>query len=328
MRARRCCTNSCGGGTSAKFRCVTKRTKRRYRVRNWPDYNKALVSRGSLILWIDTRTTDSWLDHDCPARKGRRRTYTDAAILCALLLREAYHLPLRSTQGLVSSVLRLMQLSLTSPHYSTLSRRAPGLELSLAAPQKIKHLVIDSTGLKVYGEGEWQVRTHGKQKRRTWRKLHISMDASTHQVTASSLTDKDLLDRNALSGLLEQTASEIERVCADGAYDFEQCYRAIKKREAIALIPPRSDAVIRGKSPFEQRDENLRGIRQLGRKQWKKKSTYHKRSLVECAFFRLKTLFSERLRARRMETQSAESRIRCMAMNRMSTLGMPESYVV
>src|SRR3954453_16052852 len=110
------------------------------------------------------------------------------------------------------------------------------------------------------------------------------MDASTHQVTATSLTNKELLDRNAISGLLAQTKMKIERVCADGAYDFEQCYRAIKRREAIALIPPRSDAVIRGKSPFEQRDKNLRGIQELGRKEWKRESTYHRRSLVECAF--------------------------------------------
>ena len=245
-----CCTNSCGGGTSAKFRCVTKRTKLKYRIRNWRQYNRALIGRGSLTLWIDTRATDTWLDHSCPIRKGRRRVYTDAAILSALLLREVYHLPLRSTQGLVSSVLRLMQVSLPSPHYSTLSRRARSLKLSLASPKRIKHLVIDSTGLKVYGEGEWQVRTHGKGKRRTWLKLHLSMDASTHWITASSLTDKDLLDRNAMAGLLEQTAAEVERVCADGAYDFEQCYRAIKKREAVALIPPRRDAVVRGKSPF------------------------------------------------------------------------------
>jgi hypothetical protein len=307
---------------------VTNKEKRQYRIRNWRQYNKALVSRGSLTLWIDTRATDTWLDQDIPARRGRRRTYTDAAILCALLLREAYHLPLRSTQGLVSSVLRLMQVGLRAPHYSTLSRRARSLELPLAAPKKIEHLVIDSTGLKVYGEGEWKVRTHGKDKRRTWRKLHISMDARTHQLTASSITDKDLLDRNALPDLLEQTTSEIERVCADGAYDFEQCYKAIKKREAIALIPPRSDAVIRGKSPFEQRDENLRGIRQPGRKQWKVESTYHRRSLVETAFFRLKTIFSERLRAKRMDTQAAEARVRCLAMNRMSMLGMPQSYAV
>jgi hypothetical protein len=307
---------------------VTNQTKRQYRIRNWQEYNRALIGRGSLTLWIDVRATDTWLDHSCPARRGRRRTYTDAAILCALLLREAYHLPLRSTQGLVHSVLRLMQVRLASPHYSTLSRRACRLELSLAAPKKIRHLVIDSTGLKVYGEGEWKVRTHGKDKRRTWRKLHIAMDASTHQLTAASITDKDLLDRNALSGLLEQTTAEVERVCGDGAYDFEQCYRAIKKQEAIALIPPRSDAVIRGKSPFEQRDENLREIRRVGRKQWKRESAYHKRSLVECAFFRLKTIFSDRLRAQRIDTQSAEARIRCLAMNRMSELGMPQSYAI
>jgi hypothetical protein len=307
---------------------VTNKEKRQYRIRNWRDYNKALVSRGSLTLWIDARSTDTWLDQDIPARRGRRRTYTDSAILCALLLREAYHLPLRSTQGLVSSVLKLLQVRLRAPHFSTLSRRARRLELSLAAPKKIRHLVIDSTGLKVYGEGEWKVMTHGKDKRRTWRKLHISMDARTHQLTAASISDKDLLDRNALPDLLEQTTSEIERVCADGAYDFEQCYRAIKKREAIALIPPRSDAVIRGKSPFEQRDENLRGIRKLGRKQWKVESTYHRRSLVETAFFRLKTIFSDKLRARRMDAQSAEARVRCLVMNRMTSLGMPKSYPV
>ena len=172
------------------------------------------------------------------------------------------------------------------------------------------------------------MRTHGKAKRRTWRKLHISMDASTHQVTAALTTDKDLMDRNALPGLLEQTTSEVERVCADGAYDFEQCYRAIKRRGARPLIPPRSDAVIRRKSPFEQRDENLREIRKLGRKAWKRESTYHRRSLVETAFFRLKTIFSDKLRARRMDAQSAEAIVRCLAMNRMTKLGMPQSYTI
>jgi transposase len=307
---------------------VTIKKKQQYRIRNWKQYNKALVSRGSLTIWIDTSSTDTWLDSDCPRRRGRRRTYTDAAILCALLLREAYHLPLRSTQGLVSSVLKLMQAAMPSPHYSTLCRRARSLELSLAAPKKITHLVIDSSGLKVYGEGEWQVRTHGKAKRRTWRKLHISMDARTHQLTAASLTDKDVLDRNAVAGLLGQTDAEIKYVCADGAYDFEQCYRAIKKREAKALIPPRSDAVVRAKSPFEQRDENVREIKSKGRKAWKKESTYHRRSLVETAFFRLKTIFSDRLRSRTIERQTVEANIRCLALNRMTSLGIPDSYAI
>jgi hypothetical protein len=307
---------------------VTNKRKRQYRIRNWRDYNKALVGRGSLTLWVDSRSIDRWLDQEPPARRGRRRTYSDIAVESSLMLREVYHLPLRATQGLVRSVLRLLSLTLPAPDYSTLSRRARRLHPSLPAhsTKRIKHLVIDSSGLKVYGEGEWKVRVHGADKRRTWRKLHISMDASTHQLTAALLTDKDALDRNALPALLKQTEAEVETVCADGAYDFEQCYRAIKQHGAVALIPPRRDAVMRGKSPFEQRDENVRGIRRRGRKTWKQQSGYHRRSLVECAFFRLKTLFGERLRARREDTQTTEARIRCVAMNRMTSLGMPDSY--
>lgn len=226
---------------------MTNQTKRLYRIRNWPQYNKALVSRGSLTLRFDSRSINTWLNQNRPACPGRRRTYTDAAIICALLIREVYHLPLRSTQGLVHSLLRLMHLELPSPHYSTLSRRARSLELSLPSPKKISHLVIDSTGLKLYGEGEWKVRLHGADKRRTWRKFHLAVDAQRQQLTAALITEKELLDRNALAELLVQADSQIEVVCADGAYDFEQCYRAIKKQGARALIPPRSDAIIRGK---------------------------------------------------------------------------------
>ena len=309
---------------------MTKKQKQQYRIRNWCEYNKALVQRGSLSLWIDTRATDTWLDQDRPHRRGRRRTYTDAAITCALLLREVYHLPLRSTQGLVRSLLHLMKVKLPSAHYSTLSRRARQLSVNLSAHlnKQVKHLVIDSTGLKVYGEGEWKVRLHGVDKRRTWRKLHIAMDASTHQLTAAMITDKDALDRHLLPLLLKQTKDEVKAVGADGAYDFECCYRALKERAAVPLIPPRSDAAIRGKSPFERRDENVRLIRQLGSKRWKKASGYHRRSLVECAFFRLKTLFSDRLRSQRDDTQSTEARVRCLAMNRMTSLGMPKSYAI
>lgn len=226
--------------------------------------------------------------------------------------------------------MRLLSLNLPEPDYSTLSRRARRLQLSLSASstKTISHLVIDSTGLKVYGEGEWKVRTHGADKRRTWRKLHLLMDAATHHVTAALLTDKDALDRNSVAPLLKQTEARIGSVCADGAYDFEQCYRAIKQAGAVALIPPRRDAVMRGKSPFEQRDENLKGIDKRGRKQWQKMSGYHQRSLVECAFFRLKTLFSDRLRARRADTQETEAKLRCAALNRMTSLGMPHSCAV
>ena len=307
---------------------MTKKKKRQYRIRNWKEYNKALVSRGSLTLWIDTRAAHTWLSSECPTRRGRRHTYTDGAILCALLLREAYHLPLRSTQGLVASVRQLMQLSLPSPHYSTLSRRARSLELSLTAPQKIKHLVIDSTGLKLYGEGEWRVRGRGWTKRRTWRKLHIAMDAESQQMTSALITNKEVVDPRVLPRLLKQVESSVERVYADGAYDSRECYRAIHQRGARAVIPPRKGSTLWTDEYLEGRNNNLRGVRRLGVKGWKKKAGYHRRSLVETAMFRLKTIFTDKLRSREVERQRTETKIRCAALNRMTQLGMPESYAI
>lgn len=178
---------------------MTNKTKRQYRIRNWRDYNKALVGRGSLTPWVDTQALDTWVSTDHAARRGRRRLYADAAILCGLTLREVYHLPLRATEGFAHSMMRLLDLDPPVPHYSTLSRRARLLRLTLAPRRRrIKHLVIDSTGLKLYGGGEWRVRPHGWAKHRTWRKLHISMDASAQQLTAAIITDENVVDPRVL----------------------------------------------------------------------------------------------------------------------------------
>lgn len=309
---------------------MTNNTKRQYRIRNWQQYNKALVGRGSLTLWLDIHSTDTWLAHDRLARRGRRRTYTDAAITCALLLREVYHLPLRSTQGLVRSILQLMKVDLPSAHYSTLSRRARALLINLVAhPQKeIKHLVIDSTGLKVYGEGEWRVRGKGWTKRRTWRKLHLSMEAESQQIISTLITNRDVVDPRVLPQLLKEVDSPVKRVIADGAYDSRQCYKAIHQRGAWAVIPPRKGSTVWKDEYLEQRNSNLRGVRKLGIKGWKKKAGYHRRSLVETAMFRLKAIFTDRLRSRKVERQRTETKIRCAALNRMTELGMPESYPI
>jgi hypothetical protein len=220
---------------------VTTQNKQQYRFRNWQEYNKALVARGSLTLCIDARAIDKWLSLERPARRGRRPTSTDLAVECCLLLREGSItwrcVPRKDWCGQSCGCSR-------STFPLLIIRRSPeapaSRPLSLAAdtPKTISHLVIDSSGLKVYGEGEWKVRVHGADKRRTWRKLHISMDAETYQVTAALLTDKDALDPTTLPALLKQTEAEIRAVCADGADDFEQCYRAIKESAATALIPP------------------------------------------------------------------------------------------
>jgi hypothetical protein len=308
---------------------VTNKKKRRYRIRNWRDYNSALVRRGSLTLWVEQSVVNRWRDTASPVRRGRRRFYSDLAITCALTLREVYHLPLRSTQGLVSSVLRLLGADSPAPHYSTLSRRATSLEVKLPRLSKGPlHLAVDSTGLKLYGEGEWKVRLHGKEKRRTWRKFHLLVDHTTHEALARSMTDKDTLDRRELSGLLGGVEGEVAEVLGDGAYDFQGCYRAIHARGARAVIPPQVRARVRSGPEFGDRNAAVLRGHEVGRDEWKKEAGYRRRSLAETAMMRLKTIFSERLKAREWRRQEAELRVRCAALNRMTALGMPRSYAV
>jgi hypothetical protein len=251
------------------------------------------------------------------------------ALRCALTLREVYGLPLRSTQGLVRSLTHLLHLDLPTPHYSTLSRRAATLEVKLPGLSKgALHLAIDSTGMKVYGEGEWKMRLHGKEKRRTWRKLHLAIDHTTHEVVSLSMTDKDVLDRREVKGLLKAVEGEVLEVLGDGAYDFEVCHQAIRERRARAVIPPKKGARVRGMPHFKDRDEAVVRSHEVGQDQWKKESGYHRRSLVETAMMRIKTIFSERLKAREWKRQETELRIRCAALNRMTALGMPQSHAV
>ena len=308
---------------------MTNRKKRQYRVRNWPDYNRALIGRGSLTLWVEQSAINRWRDTAAPVRRGRRRFYSDLAVTCALTLREVYHLPLRSTQGPISSVLRLLGTDLSAPHYSTLSRRAASLDVKLPRVSTGPlHLAVDSTGVKLYGEGEWKVRTHGADKRRTWRKLHLLIDHTTHEAVAASMSGQYVLDRRELPGLLREVGGEVAEVLGDGAYDFHDCYRATHERGARSVIPPKKRARVRGGPEFRDRDAAVLRGREFGRDEWKREAGYHRRSLAETAVMRFKTIFSDRLKAREWRRQETELRVRCAAMNKMTGLGMPHSYAV
>ena len=247
-----------------------------------------------------------------------------------LSLKAVFHLPLRQTEGFVCSLFKLMGITLPVANYSRLSRRAPGLKIKLRREtnKAIKDLVIDSTGVKVYGEGEWKVRTHGKDKRRTWRKLHIAVDCETWEITAVELTDKGVVDPRVLPSLLEETEGEVEKAYGDGAYDTNQCYKAIYKKGAKAIIPPRKGAVERKYYYLKDRNEAIREKEEKGEKGWKKESGYHKRSLVETEMGRIKGIVGERMMSRKMERQVTEARIKCMVLNRMSELGMPETVAI
>ncbi len=301
--------------------------KATYRVRNWAQYNKALIDRGSLTIWVDRESLDSW-HHQGPPRWGAKFVYSDVAVQLLLTLRAVFHLPLRATQGMARSVFDLMGLDLAVPHYSTLCRRAATARVEL--PRRSEgpvHLVLDSTGMKVYGEGEWKVRQHGYSKRRTWLKLHLAVDADSHEVQAAVVTEAGVTDAEAAPALLDQVEREVTAVGADGAYDQAGVYEAVSARGARAVIPPRRGAKIKAHGntsggPYA-RDVNLRGVRRLGRKGWKRESGYHRRSLVETAMGRVKGIFGPCLRSREWLRQATELGIRCRALNIMTHLGMP-----
>lgn len=311
-----------------------KKTKRTYRLRNWSQYNKALVRRGSLTLWVTDDILAQWQNHQRTGRRGTPRTYSDTAILCMATLAEVYHLPLRATQGLLSSVIKLLGLTLRVPDYTTLCRRRRAVEIELPRRRQSEplHLVVDSTGIKVYGEGEWKVRQYGYSKRRTWRKLHLAVDEATHECVAAVVTTNDFKDSQLLEDLLAQVEDKVKQVSADGAYDTRNCYDALRARSARAAIPPRQGARIwqhgNTKADRHARDENLRAIRRTGRAGWKRESDYHRRSLAETQVFRVKMIFGERVSARSFAGQAAQLLVRCAALNRMTHLGMPDSYEV
>lgn len=310
------------------------RRKTIYHIRNWSAYDRALVQRGSLTIWISEEALAAWEYHG-PRQRGAQFDYSDQAIEAVLTLKEVFHLTNREAEGLVQSVFALIQVTLAVPDHSTLSRRGRTVQIRL--PKRVRgplQVVMDSSGLKVFGEGEWKVRQHGWSKRRTWRKMHLSVDAESGEVQAAMLSTAGVSDGEMVELMLAQIEEPIVRVAADGAYDKRLVYDALHTRapDAALVIPPRHNARIwqhgNTHAPPHPRDEVLRFIRVHGRQQWKEVSGYHQRSLAETAIFRFKTIFGDHLSARLLATQATQFGARCRALNSMTHLGMPDSYKV
>lgn len=303
----------------------------RYRVRNWPAYNQALIARGRLTFWFDEEAVVAWRNTDPQSGRGAPKVYSDTAIQCALVLKSVFHLSLRSTQGFVSSLLGLLRLDLPVPDYSTISSRQRSLKTSLTVSpsSRPRHVVVDATGLKVYGSGEWHVRKHRHGRRRAWRKLHLGVDETTKEIVAVEVTPSRVHDCRMLPTLLDQISGRIGQVSGDGAYDTRACYQAILDREAVATIPPRRNArTSESVDPPDwraMRDAHLREIKRLGRYEWRVSSGCTRQSLAENAMSRFKTLFGPKLSARRFDNQRVEAIIKCEVLNRMSSRGIPDS---
>jgi hypothetical protein len=301
-----------------------------YRVRNWSEYNAGLIARGSVTIWIHESEL-TMVSEAAPVMRGRPHVYSDALIQALLTLKQVYHLTLRAAQGFAQSLRELAFADLPVPNYTTLSRRAQDLKVALpvASSDEPVHLVVDSTGVKLYGEGEWKVRKHGYSKRRTRRKVHLGLDVKTGQVRAALMTHQDVDDASVLPGLLAQIPADepIDTIGGDGAYDTKHCHAAITARGATPSIPPRE-----GAKPWPERtpgaswrNEAIGDIAQNGRREWKKRSGYHRRSLVENTMYRYKTLTGNRLWARRIGSRATEMAIRVGVVNRMAALARPQS---
>jgi Transposase DDE domain len=304
--------------------------KARYKVTNWRDYEAGLRKRGSLTIWFSEDAVEAWRAAPRTTPGGQAR-YSDLAIETSLILRTVFHQPLRQTEGLVGSLLELMGLDLPVPDHTTLSRRARTLAV---APQARTaggpvHLLVDSTGVKLSGPGEWLVEKHGTKRRRAWRKLHLGIDAKSGMIVASTLTSKEVDDAAELGALLAQVDDPLAAVVADGAYDQDRVYDDVAEHsaEAAVVVPPRATAVLSPSAETDptQRDRHIQVIAEQGRMNWQKTSGYNARAGAEGAMSRYKRIIGDTLRSHTRPAQEVETRIAVNVLNRMLDLARPES---
>ncbi|MFH5926890.1 IS5 family transposase [Roseomonas xinghualingensis] len=302
--------------------------KLRFRATNWAEYDAALRGRGSLTVWFTDAAIAAWKAERRTAQSGQPR-YSELAISTALALRAVFRLALRQTEGLMGSIIDLLGLDLPVPDHSTLSRRAETLEVRQPrSSTRPIHLLVDSTGLRLCGPGEWLVEKHRSRTRRSWRKLHIGVDADTGQIAAFTLTANDVDDASQVGPLLDQVADRIASFTADGAYDQDGVYAEIAARhpDAAVIVPPRSGAVpsATAETAPTQRDEHLRAIAECGRMGWQKVSGYNSRALVEADISRSKRVIGGALHSRTDRRRATEIAVAVRALNEMLELGRPE----
>src|SRR5690242_9918001 len=274
-----------------------------------------------MTVWFTDEAVAAWRAEPRTTRGGQP-WYSPLAILTALTLRAVFRLGLRQTAGLVGSILRLLGLDLAVPDHTTLSRRAGTLEVprSRSGSSGPMHLLVDSTGLRLSGPGEWLVEKHGTRTRRAWRKLHLGVEADTGRIEGVELTTSEADDGSRVGPLLDQVGGAVASLTGDGAYDRGDVYDAVAERhpEAVVVVPPRRDAVPSAAAEAEpsQRDRHLRAIAEQGRLGWQKSSGYNRRALAEAAISRYKRVIGDVLRSRTDRRQATEAAIGVHVLNR------------
>ncbi|BAE75647.1 transposase [Sodalis glossinidius str. 'morsitans'] len=282
--------------------------KQKFKITNWSTYNKALKQRGALTIWLDESAIVAWTEKTTPERRGRPLHYADMAITTVLMMKRVFGLSLSALQGFVDAIFKLMVLPLRYPDYSLISKRAKTVKISIKTPTRgeISPLVIDGTGLKVFGEGEWKVRQHGADRRRVWRKLHMAADSVTHEIICADLSPSGKTDAQALPALINQTQRKSREASADGACDTRYCHDALLRKKIRPLIPPRGGAQY-WPDRYHERNYAVANQRLSGNNDvWKKQVGYH-------------------LSLRDYDAQVGETMAMVKALNKMTLLGMPNS---
>jgi hypothetical protein len=307
--------------------------------RNWSQYNQKLKNIARMDFFISEEAIKDW-HYSGKHKKGGKLLYSKHVIELCLLMREFYHLPYRQTEGFVDSVIKALHPDLSIPDYTTISRRAAKIEISLRNKRLIKAnkegivVAIDSTGFSLYTLKEWNRIKNDKrrlEKTERWRKLHVAIDVSTGEILASKYTKSTANDGPELPGLLNSIEEKVSAVCGDMAYDTVNCREAIQLKKAQQLIPPIRAASLastdRRKKKYrhilQERDEainyikynTINGNKSLARKSWKEKVGYHARSLVETTMWQIKSHCSDYLRNKREDTRETQARIKCKIVN-------------
>jgi hypothetical protein len=268
--------------------CMTEPQKRTrhpkyktaFRVQNWREYEQSLRARGDITLWITPEAIVAWRA-PMTGKRGAQPIYADIAIETAIALRLLFHLPLRQTEGFLDSVLRLMGLTLPCPDHTTLSRRNATVAIRRQVDRALQgavDVIVDSTELKVYGQGEWYSQKHGEKKVKRWKKLHVGVD-DRGQIVASTMTESNEQDPSQVPELLNQIDEEIGRFIGDGIYDQQPVYAAVEDHwpGAQVIVPPRQVAApsrTAATSPT-QRDQHIAVIERDSRFTWKRTSGYY-----------------------------------------------------
>ena len=309
-------------------------SKKQYKVYNWREYNQSLVNRGKITLWMNDEALQKWIPKKTK-KNGRPFQYSQTAIDTALMIRYVLNLTLRATEGFLSSILTLLNINLPVPDYTLLCKRGKNAPQP-KEPKEITHIVIDATGVKVFGEGEWKVKQHGRTNKRKRRKFHIGLDPKTGEVVVHETTKSGAHDSKVGCRLINPLI-KVKNVYGDGAYDTKSFYHAVGSKGGKVIVPPRKGAIVHenlpARSPLKSRNKAILEILGLGgddlaRSLWKKLKGYHKRSLVETWFSRFKRILGGSLRSHTEASQNAELDYKVKIMNRLTSIGMPLSYAV